>query len=516
MSNNSNLSKVSTMTFIGMTCALVVSVRNIPDVAATGWTMFFYMLVAVLLFALPITLISGEYAGMFQENGGPELWVTQGLGPKWGFVTSWLIWVQTWPGMVMVSSALAPLVGVVIGNRALGLNSGFTFLATIVIYWGVTLLNLRFDMAKIGGKIGVIFGLYVPLVMMIGMGIAATIKVGMMPGSTLGTFEASKLIPDFTTEKTFQFFAPIMFIFTGIELSSVYITRLNNPVKTYVKAIFIALIFMFFLNVINAFMLANVVPAGHMQLDNIAQSIELYAKILGMPRWTANVFSLLVLIGVIVQLSAWATGPSKTVNASALRGLYPPKLHYWKTNKFEISVPVVITQAVIISLFAGFYLLIPGVNQAFLMLVSATAVIYCLVYVLMAIGIVRLRKTQPNLERQFKVGSYGFLMLTVIVLIATIIISVIMSLKGSGTTTVIAVLAITLIVFIIPLIIDKKRRTSKVDWQAEVNAALGIKAPAANTAATAANTAAPKAPAANAGAKTAAPAQKKDDSAGNK
>ena len=42
------LSKVSTLAFVGMTCALAVSIRNIPDVASTGWTMFFYMLVAAV------------------------------------------------------------------------------------------------------------------------------------------------------------------------------------------------------------------------------------------------------------------------------------------------------------------------------------------------------------------------------------------------------------------------------------------------------------------------------------
>ncbi len=60
--------QITTMTFIGMTCALVASVRNIPDVAATSWTMIFYMLVAVLLYAFPISLISGEFAGMFPQK----------------------------------------------------------------------------------------------------------------------------------------------------------------------------------------------------------------------------------------------------------------------------------------------------------------------------------------------------------------------------------------------------------------------------------------------------------------
>ena len=104
--------KIGVLTFFGMTVALVASVRNIPNVAASGWTMLFYMLVATLLFALPIALISGEFAGMMPKAGGPELWVTNSLSERWGFTTSWLLWVQMFPGMVMVAAVIAPLFAV--------------------------------------------------------------------------------------------------------------------------------------------------------------------------------------------------------------------------------------------------------------------------------------------------------------------------------------------------------------------------------------------------------------------
>ena len=68
--------------------------------------------------------------------------------------------------------------------------------------------------------------------------------------------------------------------FTGIEMSSVYITRLKNPVKTYIRGVFAALIFIFFVNILNALVVANVVPKGQMELNNIAQSISIYCQIL--------------------------------------------------------------------------------------------------------------------------------------------------------------------------------------------------------------------------------------------
>lgn len=73
-------------------------------------------------------------------------------------------------------------------------------------------MNLKFDMAKIGGKVGVWLGLYVPLTMMLLLGFAAWIKVGIVPTGTLGSFSWDKLIPDTTTASSFVYFAPIMFI----------------------------------------------------------------------------------------------------------------------------------------------------------------------------------------------------------------------------------------------------------------------------------------------------------------
>lgn len=467
---DSKTSQITTLTFIGMTCALVASVRNIPDVAATGWTMLFYMLVAVLFYAFPISLISGEFAGMFPQKGGPELWVSNSLGRKWGFVVSWLLWVQMFPGMVMVASALTPLLGNMIDNVPLGLNSKFTLIVILVVYWIITLLNLKFDMAKIGGKTGVWLGLYIPLAIMLLLGIFSWIKVGIQPHATLGHFSWAKLIPDAETAKSFVYFAPIMFIFTGIEMSSVYITRLKNPVKTYTKGIFAALIFLFFVNTLNALVVANVVPKGQMELNNIAQSISIYCQILGLPHIIVNIFSLLVFVGVAVQLSAWASGPAKTVTASARKGAYPPKFNFWKTNQFDVSKSVILTQSTIISIFALFYLLIPGVNQAFLMLVNSTTVIYCIVYVIMGIAILKLRKAKPELARPFRIGKKGGkgdlgAWIVVLVLFAAIGCSVGLTMQAGTLINFFAVTVISLILFIAPLCIDKIRKPS---WEQEV------------------------------------------------
>lgn len=91
--------KLSTGTFVGIVISLIATMSSILTLAATGWQMF--------------------------------------------------------PSMVMIASTLCPLFGVMIGQDQLGDNHWFTLAFIIVFYWLITLLNLKFDMAKIGGAIGI-------------------------------------------------------------------------------------------------------------------------------------------------------------------------------------------------------------------------------------------------------------------------------------------------------------------------------------------------------------------------
>jgi amino acid transporter len=268
---------------------------------------------------------------------------------------------------------------------------------------------------------------------------------------------------------TLSFFAAIAFIYSGIEMSSVYLPRLKHPVKTYLRGIFMALIFMFAFNTLLALAFANDVPSGKIELNNIAQAPVNALRILGLPSWIANVFAACVLIGVVVQLSAWASGPSKTITDSAQRGDYPPFLRYWKTNKFDVAPTVILTQAAIISLFALLFILLPGINSAFLLLVTATAVLYIVVYVLMAIGILRLRLEQPDTERPFKMGGSRTAWTIIVVFLLTAAASTFATLWYQGRSHAVIIVGITVVLTVAPLIIVHFRKES---WRTEIPKAM--------------------------------------------
>ncbi|MCG4841175.1 hypothetical protein, partial [[Ruminococcus] torques] len=64
---------------------------------------------------------------------------------------------------------------------------------------------------------------------------------------------------------TLQYVAAISFIFTGIETLGVYVPRMKDASHDFVRGVIFALVAMVILNLLNAFCVANVVPAGSTQ-----------------------------------------------------------------------------------------------------------------------------------------------------------------------------------------------------------------------------------------------------------
>lgn len=397
--------KLSLFGLIGITMAFFGTVRSVPTLAITGWTQIFYMLVAALLFALPIALMSAELSTGFPEEGGPQVWVKNALGEKWGFVTSWLLWVQMFFGMVMVASTVGVLLGYVINVPELSSNNYFIFIVILISYWGVTLLNLKFDMVKIAGNWGAIIGVYIPFVILVVLGMIYLFKNGIQPDNYLGNFKASDLLPNLSDLGSLAYLSGIIFIFAGVEISSVHANNIENPKRNYPIAVIASVILLVIFNLIAGLTVSNAVPTGKLELANITQPYMIFCENLGIPSIFVNIVSAMILIGVLVQLSAWVLGPSKSMIKVADDGNLPP--FFQKRTSKGIPITFVLIQAIVISLVSVLYIVVPDVNSAFLIITITTTILYCIVYVLIALSAVRLRYKMPDIERPFRLGSKG-------------------------------------------------------------------------------------------------------------
>jgi len=423
-----NSKKLTLFGLIGITMAFFGTVRSVPTLAITGWTQIFYMLVAAVLFALPIALMSAELSTGFQEEGGPQVWVKKALGEKWGFVTSWLLWVQMFFGMVMVASTIGVLFGYVVNKPSLSSNNFFIFIVILISYWALTLLNLKFDMVKIAGNWGSIIGVYIPFFVLVGLGLAYMIKNGINPTGHLANFKAGDLLPNLKDLGSLAYLSGIIFIFAGVEISSVHANNIENPKRNYPIAVISSVILLVVFNLIAGLTVANGVPKGKMELSNITQPYMIFCEDLGIPSIFVNIISAMVLIGVLVMLSAWILGPSKSMIKVADEGNLPP--FFQKRTSKGIPITFVMIQAIVISLVSVMYIIVPDVNSAFLVITITTTILYCIVYALIAISAVRLRYKEPNMNRPFRLGKGNGLMwfvsmLSMLSVVITIVVSLI-------------------------------------------------------------------------------------------
>ena len=110
-------------------------------------------------------------------------------------------------------------------------------------------------------------------------------------------------------------------------------------------------------------------------------------------------------------------------------GNLPP--FFQKRTAKGIPISFVIIQAVVISLVSFLYVVIPDISAAFLIITITTTILYCVVYLLIAISAIKLRYKMPEVERPFRLGSKGnglmwFISgLSILSVIVTILVSLI-------------------------------------------------------------------------------------------
>ncbi|GAA0069029.1 tyrosine-tyramine antiporter [Clostridium sardiniense] len=454
--------KLTLFQLVGISIAFYGSVRSVPTLAIVGWQQIFFMIGAAVLFAIPISLIAAELATGWPEEGGSQVWVKEALGERWGFVTAWLLWVQLFFGMVMVSSTVGVMLAYAIGRTELAQNNMFIFIIIVISYWTVTLLNFKFDMGKVVGSIGSVVGIYIPFVALVVLGLWWTFKHGNV---YLGPFNVQTAIPSLASLDKLSFFSGIIFIFSGLEIASVHANNIENPKRNYPISVFLSMGLLIIFNLIAGLTEANTIPSDKIELSNITQPFQIYFNELGMP-WLTNIIAGMIAIGVLAQLSAWVLGPSKAMIKVAEEGNLPPI--FQKRTRRDVPITFVLIQAIVVSLVAIVYVVVPDVNNSFFMVLILTTILYSIVYIFIILAEIILKYKKPDVHRAFtipggKAGMWITCILAMIGVIITIVVSLIppSSIPPEGDTMYIAFQVIgTIICFISPLIIYAFKKDS--------------------------------------------------------
>ena len=383
--------------------AIIVSLRGLPMMAEYGLSSICFYMIAAIVFLIPVALVSAELATGWPQTGGVFVWVSEAFGERWGFLATWLQWIQNVVWYPTVLSFVAATISYIF-NPALASNKLYNLFIILVFYWGATLIN--FKGMKVSGWMStfcVIAGTLIPGVLIIVLGFLYF--VGGNPSEIV--FSWGHLIPDFTNVKNIVFLAGVIVLFAGMEVSAVHAQEVKNPQKDYPKSIFLATIITLVIFILGSLSIAIVVPSSKISLTaGLLQAFDHFFAAFHIS-WLLPVIAILIAIGALGQVSSWIAGPSKGLFAIAKKGNLPPM--FQKTNKNGMAVVLLTTQGCIVSVLALVFLFMPTVSSSYWILTALTAQLYLIMYVLLYAAAIYLRYSRPNVKRAYRVpgGNLG-------------------------------------------------------------------------------------------------------------
>lgn len=476
--------KVAGITTMGMTIMIittVVSLRGLASQAEFGIQSIFWYVLAGLVFLVPFSLVCAELASTYTHSGGLYRWISEAFGTRWGWTGMYLEWqclVIWFPAVLMFGAvSLAYIFWPESFDNTLSSNKLYTILIVLGVYWFATFNSFRgMSKANFVSQTGGLFGTIIPGAILIIMGI-----VYLCMGEKVELVHEG-FFPDFTKISTIVFAASIFLFFGGMEMNAVHVPMMKNPRTGYPKALFFAVIVILVVFIGGTLAIGFVTPAKDINL--LATLLTTYHKMFEAIHcpWLGNVLALFVTYGVIGQVSVIVTGPSTGLVAVGESGFLPPALQ--KSNKNGINTPILWIQGIFVTLLAFVLVILPSVESAYQILSQMSTILYLILCAMIYMSFIRLRRTQPNKKRGFKVPGGKFVeWLIGIVGLAGMVFATVLSffppsqINTGSPAVYVGVLIAGVVVFVaLPLIVyacrkpdwkDKNADFYPFDWQIE-------------------------------------------------
>ena len=398
----SNATKLSTFALTLLITGSIDSVRNLPVSALFGSSLIFFFAFAAIMFLIPTALVSAELASNIEE-GGIYQWCRLAFGERIGFLAVWLQWINNvvWlPTLLMFIAGTATY----LINPALSQNKVFMVTSILSIFWALTLVNLKgIQVSAKFTSFCAIAGLIVPMgliivLLIVWLAIGNPLQIHLTPIS---------ILPDFKHTDNWIALSAIMLSFAGMELATVHVKDVKDPQKTFPRALALSCIIILFTMMMGSLAIAFVLPANQINLVN--GTIQSFAYFLSAYHlsWLTPVLTGLLIIGSLGGSISWIVSPVKGLAQAAGHGFLPPI--FQQENKHGVPQNLLICQAIFVSFICLAILLLPSVNGVYWLLSTLSTQLYMLMYILMFLSAIWLRKSSHYKNEGFVVPGkkYG-------------------------------------------------------------------------------------------------------------
>ncbi len=381
------------------------SIRNLPGAALFGSMSIFFFVASAIVFLIPVAFISAELASAWsEEEGGVYSWVQHAFGKKWAFMTIWLQWVNT---MVWYPSIISFIAGTAayFFDPELANNKAYIVSVIIVVFWGMTGISLRGIGASARfAAFCAIVGMIVPMALIIILGI-----IWIAQGSPLQIhLDWHSMIPHFGHNQNWISLTAIMAAFLGMELAAVHVREVKNPKRNFPLAIFCSVGLILVTMIFGTLAIAFVLPQEKISL--VAGTMQAFTSFFESYHlvWMIPVITVMLLIGSLGGMINWIISPAKGLLIAAEHGYMPA--FFAKRNGQGVASNIMIIQAVLVTVLCSAFLLIPSVNGIYWLLTALSTQLYMVMYVLMFLAGLKIKRAYPERLRTFTVpgGNVGY------------------------------------------------------------------------------------------------------------
>lgn len=405
---------LSLFSLVMINVVAIDNLKSLPFGAKFGFSLVFYYVLAALFFFIPVALVAAECATGWPNRGGMYVWVREALGNRWAFFVIWIVWIYN---VVWYPSQMIYIAGMFwrwVSPDVLA-DGHFMFLSSSILFVFCTVLN-RFGMRCSGiiSSTGAVFGTLLPMAVIIIAGaywffFSPDVQINLANESVMPVAGQTSILP---------FLVPIIFGLIGIEMSAFHANDVDNPQKTYPKAIFISTVLIVSTMLLSSISIALIVPKNDLSIiTGIVQVFEYIFKD-GPLHAFKPVMVILVLWGGIANVATWVIGPSKGMLVAARDGTLPKWFAH--TNVHDVPERILWTQCVLVILLSLGMEFLP-IEIIYTMLNAITTQLALFAYILMFVSVLVLRRKHPK-QAAYQVP--GGILGLVIVCLSGILISV--------------------------------------------------------------------------------------------
>ena len=425
-------------------------------------SVFLYVLPA-FVFLVPVSLVAAELASGWP--GGVYNWVGEGISEPMGLLAVWCQFAQTIFYYPALLAYVAGTLAYVINDPGLAGNGVYNAVVIIVLFWGGVLVTSRGQalVARLGSG-GTLLGTLIPAAILVALGIAYLVQ----PNHSAAPMTARHILPAWTGLASIVLVVNSFFTYAGVEVNAVHVDELRNPAREYPKSIFLAMALVLAVFIGPTLAISWVIPASRISFTaGVMQAFNSLFTHFGLGL-AVPLIAIALAVGALAGMISWLDGPSEgLLLIGRQQGFLPP--YFQKVNGQGIEVRIIATQGAVITLIALLYAFIPRVSHAYWIFAAMATQVYLIMYVLMFIAAMRLRRSQPDHPRGYRAPALGLLcILGAVSSVAALVIGFIPPSqfgRSPRLTYAALILAGILAVGIVPpLLLDRLR---KPGWKAE-------------------------------------------------